>query len=159
MNEMWMLAASLEHLSPSRKSQLGDELIHNLIKWKGKSLEQYYWAISRIGERKPFHGPIDKVVPKETIGKWIEAILKNDWPVPKSTGYALAQLARKTDDRTRDIDKDLCDRISDRLSQYKWSEKLIKQIHKVVSLEWEDEKKVFGESLPVGLFIESAKEQ
>ncbi len=155
VSEMWMLAASLEHLSPSIKTEIGNELVQNLKKWKGKSIEQYYWAISRIGGREPFHGPIDKVVPKETVAKWIESILKSDWPNPKSAGYAVAQLARKTDDRTRDIDKELRNRIIDRLSQYTWSERLIRQIKELIPIEWEDEKEIFGESLPVGLFIET----
>ena len=155
VSEMWMLAASLEHLSPAIKQQLGDELVNNIRKWKGKSLEQYYWALSRIGARTPFHGPINRIVSREVAEKWIEAILESEWSTPKSAGYAVTQLARRTGDRTRDINKKLCDRIVDRLSQYTWSEHYIRQIQEVVPLEWEDEKKMFGESLPGGLYIEN----
>ncbi len=153
--EMWMLAAGLENLSSSIKEELGDELTRNLKKSKGKSLEHNYWALSRIGARAPFHGTIDKVVSSEAAERWIKVILSEEWSIPKSAGYAVAQLARKTDDRMRDIDKDICTRIIERLSQYKWSERYIRQIKEVVPLEWEDEKKIFGESLPVGLYIEN----
>jgi molecular chaperone DnaK (HSP70) len=155
ITEMWMLGASLENLSASVKAEMGGELLKNLKKSKGKSLEHYYWAISRIGARTPFHGSIDKVVSKEDVERWIEALLKEKWSNPRSAGYAIAQLARKTDDRIRDIDEDLRTRIIDRFSEYEWSKHFIRQIKEVVSLEWEEEKKIFGESLPVGLYIEN----
>ena len=153
--EMWMLAASLENISLNIKADLGNELIKKLKKSKGKSLDQYCWAVSRIGARAPFHGPIDKVVPIELAEKWIEALLKEKWPNPKSAGYAVTQLAKKTGDRTRDINEDLRARVEEKLSHYKWSEHFVKQIREVVALEEEDEKKIFGESLPVGLYIEN----
>ena len=109
----------------------------------------------RIGARVPFYGTIDKVVSIEAAERWIKVILSEEWSIPKSAGYAVAQLARKTDDRIRDIDKDIRTRIIERLSQYKWPERYIRQIKEVVPLEWEDEKKIFGESLPVGLYIEN----
>ncbi len=154
ISEMWMLAASLENLSPLIKEKLGDQLMKNLKGSKGKSLDQYYWALSRIGARTPFHGPIDKCVPKESVEKWIEILLKEKWPNPKSTGYAVTQLARKTNDRTRDIGENLRSRVIDKLSDYSWAEHFIRQIKDVVALEIDDEKSIFGESLPVGLYID-----
>ncbi len=153
--EMWMLAASLENISPDIKADLGNELIRKLKKSKGKSLDQYCWAISRIGARAPFHGPIDKVIPIKLAEKWIELLLQEKWANPKSAGYAVTQLARKTGDRSRDINEDLRARVVEKLSHYKWAEHFIHQIQKVVALEQEDEKSIFGESLPVGLYIEN----
>jgi actin-like ATPase involved in cell morphogenesis len=153
--EMWMLAASLENLSPPIKTELGDTLIKSIKKAKGKSQDQYYWAISRVGARSPFHGSIDRVVSKEAAEKWIEELLKEKWSNPTNVTYTIAQLARKTDDRTRDINDDLRSRVIERLSQYDWSDHFIKQIQEVLALEWEDEKEIFGESLPVGLYIEN----
>ena len=152
--EMWMLAASLERLAPAVKAELGDELIKTRKKWKGRSLGHYYWALSRIGARVPFHGPIEKVVPRETAGKWIRALLDAEWRSPRDTAYALAQLARKTGDRSRDIDDQLRSEIEERLSPYDWAKRLVKQVRDVVALEWSDERSIFGESLPAGLYIE-----
>jgi len=152
--EMWMLAASLENLSPQIKEELGDELAKNLKKSKGRAPEYYYWALSRLGARVPFHGPLEKVVSREAAERWIKAILDAEWTKPKNAAYAVAQLARKTDDRIRDIDTGLSARIAERLSGYKWSGRFIRQIEEVVPIEWEDEKEIFGESLPVGLYIE-----
>ncbi len=152
--EMWMLAASLENLSPQIKEDLGDELAGNLKKSKGRVPEHYYWALSRLGARVPFHGHLDKVVLREAAERWINVILDAEWSKPKNAAYAVAQLARKTDDRIRDIDRELAARIVERLSQYKWSGRFIRQIEEVVPIEREDEKEIFGESLPVGLYVE-----
>jgi hypothetical protein len=108
-----------------------------------------------VGARSPFHGSIDRVVSKEAAEKWIEELLKEKWSNPTNVTYTIAQLARKTDDRTRDINDDLRSRVIERLSQYDWSDHFIKQIQEVLALEWEDEKEIFGESLPVGLYIEN----
>ena len=81
--------------------------------------------------------------------------MNDTWPDPESAGYAISQLARKTDDRSRDIGEELRAAIIDKLSPYKWSGHYIKYIKEAVALEWEDEKEVFGESLPVGLYIEN----
>ena len=151
--EMWMLAASLENLSPEIKEKLGDELAGDMKKSKGRVPEHYYWALSRLGARVPFHGPLDKVVSREAAERWIKVILDAEWAKPKNAAYAVAQMARKTDDRIRDIDRDLSARIAERLSPYKWSGRFIRQIEEVVPIEWEDEKDIFGESLPVGLYI------
>ncbi len=155
VSEMWMLAASLENLSPSIKSELGEKLMQSLKNSKGKSQEQFYWALSRIGARSPFHGSMENIVSRETAERWLDALLKGKWSNPKYAGYTVTQLARKTDDRVRDIDEDLRSRIMEKLSQYDWSEHFIHQLTEVVALKMEDEKKIFGESLPAGLYIES----
>ncbi len=155
ITEMWMLAASLEDISPEDKVAIGSELVKKLKKSKDKSLDQYRWALSRIGARLPFHGSIENIVPVGTVEKWIEALLNEHWPNPKSAGYALTQLSRKTGDRTRDINEDLRSQAVNRLSEYSWSGHYIKQVQEVIALEKEEEKDIFGESLPAGLFIEN----
>lgn len=155
ITEMWMLAASLEELSPAVKTDLGNEILRILKISKGRFPDQYYWALSRFGARTPFHGSIDKIVPVETAERWIEILSKEKWHNPRSAAYAVAQLARKTGDRSRDINEDLRSLVTEKLSHYKWSGHFISQVNEVAALEWEDEKTIFGESLPVGLYIEN----
>ena len=73
----------------------------------------------------------------------------------KDIAYALAQMARKTGDRVRDIGDLLRDRTIAGLSEFDWAERSVLQIRDVISMEWEDEWSMFGESLPTGLYIES----
>jgi hypothetical protein len=153
LHELWMLAASLEQLSPDTKIELGNELMRTKKKWKGKSMAHYYWALSRLGARVPFHGPVERTVPREVVEQWIRELLDMQWEHPKDTVYALTQLARKTGDRVRDIDEDLGNRIVEKLSGYDWAERSSRRITNVLPLEWEDEREIFGESLPAGLSI------
>ncbi len=152
-HELWMLAASLEQLSPDTKIDLGNELMRIKKKWKGKSMAHYYWALSRLGARVPFHGPVERTVPREVVEQWIRELLDMEWELPKDTVYALTQLARKTGDRVRDIDEDLANRIVEKLSGYDWAERSSRRITTVLPLEWEEEKEIFGESLPAGLSL------
>ncbi|MCC6347323.1 MAG: hsp70 family protein [Nitrospirales bacterium] len=153
VSEMWMLAASLENLPSSVKAELGNELMRNPKRWKGRALGHYFWALSRIGARVPFHGTIDRVVPKETVAAWIAALLDVPWPNPGDAVHALTQMARKTGDRSRDIDEDLRTRIIEKISAYPWAKRSVRQMQEAVPLEWEDEKNIFGESLPEGLSL------
>ncbi|KJR39999.1 molecular chaperone protein HspA/DnaK [Candidatus Magnetoovum chiemensis] len=160
--EMWMLAASLENLPIPVKIKLGEGLINLIKKEKGKTLGNYYWAISRIAARHPFHGKIDKVVPKDTAQKWLEEIVCLKWHKPHEGVYAVSQIARKTNDRTRDIDDNIIDKVKEKLYSQEVASSMSKdklehfvvQITELVELEWEDEKRIFGESLPIGLFVE-----
>jgi hypothetical protein len=153
MSELWMLAANLEHLPPHIKVELGDELMRNKKRWKGKSIGHYYWSLSRIGARIPFHGPFDRVVPKEAVERWIETLLHAEWDKPQDISYALTQMARKTGDRVRDIEEPFRIRIIAKLSEYDWAERSVLQVRDVVPLESEDDRNMFGESLPTGLHI------
>ena len=153
LHELWMLAASLEQLSLDRKIELGNELMRTKKTWLGKSTTHYYWALSRLGARVPFHGPVEKTVSREVAEQWIRELLDMHWEHPKDTVYALTQLARKTGDRVRDIDEELARRIVERFSAYDWAERSSRRISNVLPLEWEEEKEIFGESLPAGLSI------
>ena len=155
VSEMWMLASSLEHLPSQIKTELGDELIRVKKRWQSRSSGHYYWALSRIGARIPFHGPIDRVAPKESVQRWIKFLLDTKWDKPKEIVYALAQMARKTGDRVRDIGDTLRESVAARLSEFDWAERSVLQVRDVIPLEWEDERSMFGESLPTGLYIES----
>jgi len=96
LREMWRAAASLELLPIQTKTQLGDELMHGIL--KGEFVDTGLWCIARLGARKLFYGPINQVLPPATAARWAEQLLK----VSKA-GDALGALARHTGDATRDL--------------------------------------------------------
>ncbi|MBF0591816.1 MAG: hsp70 family protein, partial [Nitrospirae bacterium] len=173
--ELWMLAASLEQLPVQVKVELGDQLLELIRKDKGNS--RYCWSLSRIGARQPFHGPINMVVPKDVVQGWVQQVMAPEglnscsisWSKPHDLlplvqphilplvqphiANLLAQLTRKTGDRTRDVDDSLRQEVVQRLGSYDWAQRYLRQINEVVPIDWEEEKAVFGESLPVGLYI------
>lgn len=159
--EMWMTIASLEQLSQDAKKDLGDNLIA-LLK-KDKSAVKLLWALSRIGARFPFHGTVDRAVPKEIAQKWIIEITSMQWSKADDAAYAVTQLARMTGDRLRDVDDSVREHVLKWLSSLSNSGssgsslpktvQYARQVREVVPPGWEDEKAVFGESLPTGLSL------
>src|SRR5262249_9791008 len=75
LREMWRAAASLELLPIQTKTQLGDDLVARVV--KGDFVDSGLWCIARLGARKLFYGPINKVLPPATASRWIEALGKS----------------------------------------------------------------------------------
>ena len=146
--EMLMLAASLEHLPTATKVQIGEIILTNIKKSKGTAEKYLYWTLSRVGARVPFHGPMNKVVSSEIASKWIGELLKLSID---AGAYCITSLAKKTDDRLIDIDDMLRDRIINIFSENNISTHLIDQVIK--SMPSESQASIFGESLPIGIFI------
>jgi hypothetical protein len=136
LREMWRAAASLELLPIQTKTQLGDELVAKIR--KNDFVETGLWCLARLGARKLFYGPINQVVPPQAATKWIEALLK----ISKAED-AVAAMARRTGDGTRDVSPSTLDAVRRALPE--------------VDLESEPADhlaamgKVFGEELPAGL--------
>jgi hypothetical protein len=136
LREMWRAAASLELLPVQSKTQLGDELIARVI--KGDFVETGLWCLARLGARKLFYGPINQVIPPGVASRWVEALLK----IPKAE-EAMASLARRTGDATRDLPVATLD--------------LVRRAFPDINLDSPTEDnlaamgRIFGEELPSGL--------
>lgn len=151
MLEIWMAAANMERLAAADKTKLGRHLLAE-IKPK-KYRPQHFWSLARIGARVLLYGPLDRVVPSAEVSVWIEKILDAHWRNPKPVAAALAQMARRTGDRTRDVDDTLIQRIIAWMPDedaYKAHARYLKQI---IPLEKQEETALFGESLPAGIVL------
>jgi hypothetical protein len=138
LREMWRAAASLELLPIQTKTQLGDELLARVV--KGDFVDTGLWCLARLGARKLFYGPINQVLPASVATRWVEALVK----VGKSED-AVAALARRTGDSTRDLAPPTLD--------------LVRRTFPSIDLDAEPHEnlaamgKVFGEELPAGLVL------
>jgi hypothetical protein len=146
--EMWRAASSLALLPIGTKTELGEALIKRVK--AGDFKESELWCLSRIGARQLFYGPINLVVPPATVARWVEVLLK----VPNS-GEALASMARRTEDPTRDLAPALRESVKHRLETLPHAGRLL------ATLEGEEEDdrtlgRIFGEELPSGLVMMSA---
>jgi hypothetical protein len=149
--EMWRTAASLELLPIGAKTELGEALIRN-----GKASgfrDTDLWCLSRLGARELFYGPMNLVAPPATVTRWVEALL-----AAPSAGDALAALARRTDDSTRDLSPAARQAVRGKLEAMPQSQRLL------ASLEGEEERdegalgRIFGEELPSGLVLQAKTE-
>ncbi|MGN6109997.1 MAG: Hsp70 family protein, partial [Kofleriaceae bacterium] len=149
--EMWRVVASLERLPVAHKVKLGDELMRRMESRKGREDAVHLWALSRVGARVPLYGPLNAVVPASKVGAWLGALLGFDWPDPDKTAFPLAQLGRRTGDRTRDLDEATRGKLAAAVRAMPGGDRAANLIEQVVALEAREELVALGDTLPAGL--------
>jgi hypothetical protein len=146
---MVRLAAALERLPVADKTQLGQWLAKRLEK-VGEA-EQSWWALGRVGSRILFHGNHHDVIAPDVVAVWLRQLFSVDWKKQPQAGFAATLLARRCDDRVRDIDDTLRLQVLDRLKQAKAPVSWQEMVAEYKQLDESQEKQVFGEALPPGL--------
>ena len=151
MTEVWMAAANMERLLIKDKIALSKKLIPQLK--PGKTPHQMFWALSRIGARELLYGSVDRVVPAKEVERWTKRLMQINWTPKDKVVTALAQILRKTGDRTRDVSQDVIQIMVPWFEQMQAPQKSLDMIQTVVPIESADEASIFGESLPQGLIL------
>src|SRR5690606_5115231 len=106
------------------------------------------------GARVPLYGPANTVVHPEVAVPWIEAVLnrsKLDGREVNDAIFALAQMARVSGDRARDLDASWRDRVITRLVELGAGEATIGPVREYRELAASREGVALGDALPVGL--------
>ncbi|HYO71838.1 MAG TPA: Hsp70 family protein, partial [Archangium sp.] len=150
LDEMVRTAASLEHLEPGDKAELGGWLAARL-KAENKSGGPWAWALGRLGARVPLYGSSHKVVDVEVAEAWLSLLLELDLKRIDGAPFAAAQLARLTGDRMRDINPELRAKTAQALRAAKAADTWVRMVTEVVALEAADEARALGDTLPAGL--------
>lgn len=149
--EMWRTVANLERLPVEMKVKIGAQLMDDIGTARGEGLNM--WVLARLASRIPLYGPLNSVIPGQTVTEWIKRILATKWQKPEQTAFYLVNMACFTGDREIDIDESLRDAIRERLVGLEDGEALTQRLYEVVTLSAEDEDRVFGEALPEGLHL------
>ena len=149
--ELWMLIANLERLYVKDKIQWGRLLLSKMH--PSQVRPQHFWALARIGARELLYGPADRVVPAKEVTKWIDDLLSREWRQVTLVGNALVQLARKTGDRTRDLDQQVIKRLLDWLSQQAEIAEQKRYLQEVIPIARQEEQALYGDSLPAGIVL------
>ncbi|AJX35806.1 Hsp70 family protein [Burkholderia oklahomensis] len=147
--DMVRVAASLERVAVDRKIELGERLLARLR--RPAENHQCWWAIGRIGARRPLYGSAHGVVPPDVASRWLDAILAVDWKKVEPAAFAAVQIARMTGDRSNDLALDVRDKVVRRLASVNAPAAWSQMVREVVTLDNADTGRAFGESLPAGL--------
>jgi hypothetical protein len=153
LREMWRTAASLELLPIGTKVELGEALVRRIK--AGDFRESELWCLSRLGGRELFYGPINQVVPPAAAGRWAEALIPVNF---SGVGDALAAIARRTEDPTRDLAQATLTGVRRKLEALPHAERYAAVLE---GQEERDERslgRIFGEELPSGLVLASGEE-
>jgi hypothetical protein len=150
--EMWRAAASLERLDANTKELLGDTLVTQV---KRQPVPHYlFWSLTRLGTRVQFYGPLNTVVHPDVAERWIEQVLEYR---PQSDNdlmgwaFCLAQLARRSGLRGVDVSDEVSEGVAKLLRSIKVPEAWPRMVEQVVANEGDEQSRLFGESLPIGL--------
>lgn len=150
--EIWMTMASFERLSWSVKVDLGRLLLQRIE--RGRPKAQELWALSRIGARKPFYGPLDQVVPPKEAAKWVRTLLSLGLDPTEPLAQTLVGMARYTGDRVRDLSEEDRELVAGRLRGLPKGERYRELLlNPDIELTSGEQDWIFGESLPSGLIL------
>jgi hypothetical protein len=150
--EMWRAAASLERLDAKTKEQLGVAVLRDCLK---PPVPTYgFWSLTRLGARVQLYGPLNSVVHPEVVEQWIAELLpfapgneseKNGWL------FCLSQLARLSGLRAVDVSDSTRLKVLGALRSHPSPGSWKRMVEEVVAPEGEEQSRMFGESLPIGL--------
>jgi hypothetical protein len=103
--------------------------------------------------RELLYGSVDRVVPSREVVKWINQIMKKTWHKNDPVEDMIAQISRKTGDRTRDIEPVDRTRIIKWLQARKVKTSVINMIIEKTDIAFKEKNRQFGEKLPKGLIL------
>jgi molecular chaperone DnaK (HSP70) len=149
LDEMVRTAASLEHLPSEEKELLGRWISSRLTASEGGG--PWGWALGRIGARGPLYGSVHRTVPAELAAEWVDLLLARGLRQVDGAPFAVAQLARRTGDRARDLDEGMRARVVQALIAAQAPDSFVRMVTDVKELEATDEARALGDTLPVGL--------
>jgi molecular chaperone DnaK (HSP70) len=151
--ERWRLLASLEQLLAGTRALLGNELLAKIKREPGDAI--WLWSLGRLGARIPLYGPLHSVVAAEIAREWLKTLLELS-TFTAVTASAIVLIARRIDDRSREIDEPIRQQAISRLLALGSAEETIQLLSKYVPPERVDAVRSFGESLPPGLQLVSS---
>ncbi len=154
--EMWRAAASLERLDTRTKEALGAALVSQVV--KGSVPTYAFWSLTRLGARVQLYGPLNSVVHPEVVEGWLDPLLAFEPTTDNDRlawQFCLSQLARKSGLRAVDVSERTRDRVLTALAGEGVHADWPKMVADVVTPEEDEQLRLFGEALPIGLRLSS----
>ena len=154
-DEAYRLIGSLEKLPVNEKVDLLNTLVKQFS--KGKISEATAWAFGRLACRISIRAESDCVVPPEHVERWFAKLEELDWTVAKYAPLVSAfMLAAKYSNVSKDnLSSAVLSRVSNKLMASGYTSQQLQVLENYVELKASDEGVLFGESLPIGLQLES----
>ena len=88
-------------------------------------------------------GPVNCVVPHDVAAAIVGRLLAVEWPRPAAYAFAVAQIARCTGDRARDLEPALRERVAVRVAETPEGSRLARMVREVVELEAQEQARLF----------------
>ena len=159
LDDLLRMAASFERIQPADKMQFGGWLLQRLQQQRQQqrhgAAAELWWALGRLGARQPLYASVHHVVPPDTAQDWLAqvAAIAPNWAEDEAAAFAVAQIARATGDRARDLPEELRRHIAEQLQAARAAPSWAAMVREVTVLDEADQRRVFGEALPPGLVL------
>ena len=159
LDELLRMAAAFERIQPADKMQFGGWLLQRLQQQRQQqrhgAAAELWWALGRLGARQPLYASVHHVVPPDTAQDWLAqvAAIAPNWAEDEAAAFAVAQIARATGDRARDLPEELRRHIAEQLQAARAAPSWAAMVREVTVLDEADQRRVFGEALPPGLVL------
>ena len=155
LREMWQVIGSLERVGSRDKGDVFDALVGGADGLQGLS-DAELWAVGRLGSRCPVYGPADTVLEPGRIAATVEAMAGSPEPLSAARALALAQMARMSGDRARDLPEKLRLACALRLEEGEGFGELAALVRSVQETSAQLRARIVADSLPDGLRIASS---
>ena len=154
--EIWRLLGALELLPVESRIEIGNIIADVLDKKSVQPVrDALVWSLGRVGARRLFHAPLDRVTPSEFGRRWAERLLdsiERRGEAPTSTEcFALAQLTREAEDARFDVPRKTRETVASFLLKHGAEESTLAALERSGRLVDEATSQAFGEALPLGL--------
>lgn len=150
LDDLLDLLSHLERVPSQRRAGLGAWLLEKT--WTDRD-PRIWAALGRIGSRIPNYASLHHVVSPVTAERWIDHLLREKWNDLPTAPRAASELARRTDDRARDVSESARAEVARRLEKEGADPRFLRVVVEHVPLEEADRTAFFGETLPVGLTL------
>lgn len=143
--EMLQLLAALEDLAAAQKEAAGEWFLQRTKKVSS------WWPLGRLGARELVRAGPEHVVAPAVAERWLQRLLQEDWQRAEGATFAATLMARVSDDPKRDVSVQLRRDVVARLKQANAPHRWVEMVERTTELSERDNRRVFGDSLPVGL--------
>lgn len=153
--EIYLLAASLERIDMMQKVRLGQYLVQQISSGKKQHTDQKIWALARISSRIPLYAEPQAIVRPSFIENWADGLKELDLRQPPYSRlmHFYAQAGRVVGDREFDISSNLRRDFLQRLKEARATSDYVDPVTKLIPVATKDQTRLFGESLPSGLWL------
>jgi hypothetical protein len=108
--------------------------------------------VGRIGSRVPVYGPLNVLVPVDAVESWLRRLTALP-ELPEKILFCVVQMGRRTGDRYRDVSSEMREALVAKMQSAGAPGHFMQLVQDGGELAAEEQKIVFGESLPRGLRI------
>jgi molecular chaperone DnaK (HSP70) len=151
------MLGAFEHLSAEKRTQLAHHFTQSIVTRSETFCDHAIWALGRVLNRVPLYGGEHAILPASEVDRAFESLEGLDWTQDnlRNLRQLFVQAARIVNNRDHDVSDELRERILAKALESGAKESQLAPLRSFTPIDAKDIQQLFGESLPVGLSVQS----